>query len=174
MKKNNIEIISDDCFLTNGILALTDLTKFKTAVLIIDIDRINSIMALERYLSQTEESTIIIGISRKGLISKLFDPMSLVTIEEPLAEVEKKLANPLQATSIKSVWLSHCREIRTGKLLSQPQKQILYYVRRGLSLHKISCITGRNPKTCYSHIRSITFKLNLKNFNQLRQFSSLL
>lgn len=177
MKKGTIEIISDDYFVTIGLLSIIEekipaLLYF--SVMIIDIDRINNLKSLEGYILKASASTIITGLSRNGIMSRLLSQLPSVSIKAPVAILTQHLSHLRQPSTKKSFWLAQCKAVNTGQRLTPVQTRVLSGFGQGFDLHNVSHATGIPPKTCYSHVGAITTRLNLRNITELRYFAVLL
>ncbi|MGT3828537.1 helix-turn-helix transcriptional regulator [Enterobacter kobei] len=177
MKKGNIEIISDDGFLANGLLSLINEkipSLLSNPVMIIDIDRISNLPALEGYIRRATTATAIYGLSRNGIMSRLLSLLPSVSIDAPITQFAKKMSEQRPASGAKSFWLAQCQIISACKRLTPIQSTVLSGFGQGFDLHRISRATGIHPKTCYSHVSAITTTLNLRNITELRYFAALL
>ncbi|RHH96548.1 hypothetical protein DW184_24620 [Enterobacter cloacae] len=177
MRKGIIEIISDDYFVTTGLLSLileNIPVLFSSPVMIIDIDRISNLSSLEGYIRRASASTVISGLSRNGIMSRLLSQLPSVSIDAPLAWLKQDLSHLREPLTRKSFWLAQCQAVRTGQRLTPVQTTVLSGFGQGLDLHRISRATGIPPKTCYSHVGAITTSLNLRNITELRYFATRL
>ncbi|MDA8478800.1 hypothetical protein NNO04_08825 [Citrobacter sp. Awk 4] len=170
-------VISDDNFLVNGISLLVqtaEIPLLSYPIVIVDIDRIGSVAILECYIERTPSSSIIFGISRDGIMSRMFKQVPSVSIDTPVLSVSNKLHRLSKVKTSKEFWLAQCTKVRFCKMLSPKQNAVLEGFKYGLDIQAVADITGMRSKSCYYHAREIISKLNLKNIKELRYFATLL
>lgn len=179
MKEGNIRVITDDKFLAKGIISLlrgapASAREVPPVIMVIDTDRVRDLKTLEGLVQHLPPSAVVTGINRNGLMSRLLMPVSHVCIDAPLPLLLQTLSAPPHAGSSRSFWLSRCHSVMNGKMLSGCQASVLAGYQRGLDLHAIARRAGISPKTCYTHVRSICTRLNLRNLTEVRVFATLL
>lgn len=81
---NRIKVISDDIYLTAGLKALYESLPphFRCSeIIFIDVDRFSQIKTLLTIISQLDPKSMIVGISREGVLSRQLGRVAMMGIE---------------------------------------------------------------------------------------------
>lgn len=162
-----LNVVTDCNFLRTGVKALLRNTCNRP-VHFLDIDRMEGLYALKRYLTQhVQPEDVIIGVYRNRMLSRYINTLVGLNMNSSIENWQRTFNKACQLHNHQTKWLKLVDHLLLMTVFTKRQKEIVNLIRKGRSVTETAGALNLSEKTVYGYMKELQIMLKSKSVSEL-------